>query len=94
MRDHGLFAAAELATGALMETTIKTDVIIVGAGPTGLSLAVQLMCYDIDFVIFDKKEGVTDLSNPHSAPSTGTSTIIMMKDSEMRKMDASCWYPF
>lgn len=45
-----------------METTIKTDVIIVGAGPTGLSLAVQLMRYDIDFVIFDKKEGVTDLS--------------------------------
>ncbi|MBH8551017.1 FAD-dependent monooxygenase [Nostocaceae cyanobacterium CENA357] len=45
-----------------MKTTIKTDVIIVGAGPTGLSLAVQLMRYGIDFVIFDKKEGVTDLS--------------------------------
>ncbi|KAB8334384.1 pentachlorophenol monooxygenase [Scytonema tolypothrichoides VB-61278] len=45
-----------------METTIKTDVIIVGAGPTGLTLAVQLMRYGIDFVIFDKKEGVTDLS--------------------------------
>lgn len=42
--------------------TIKTDVIIVGAGPTGLSLAVQLMRYGIDFVIFDKKEGITDLS--------------------------------
>ena len=45
-----------------METTIKTDVIIVGAGPTGLSLAVQLIRYGIDFVIFDLKEGVTDLS--------------------------------
>lgn len=41
---------------------MKTDVIIVGAGPTGLSLAVQLMRYGVDFVIFDKKEGVTDLS--------------------------------
>lgn len=45
-----------------METIIKTDVIIVGAGSTGLSLAVQLMRYGIDFAIFDKKEGVTDLS--------------------------------
>ncbi len=45
-----------------METTIKTDVIIVGAGPTGLSLAVQLIRYGIDFVIFDKKENLTDLS--------------------------------
>lgn len=45
-----------------MNTPIKTDVMIVGAGPTGLSLAVQLMRYNIDFVIVDKKEGVTDLS--------------------------------
>lgn len=45
-----------------METTIKTDVIIVGAGPTGLSLAVQLLRYGIDFVILDTKAGVTDLS--------------------------------
>lgn len=44
-----------------METT-KTDVIIVGAGPTGLSLAIQLMRYNIKFVIFDPKEGVTELS--------------------------------
>src|SRR5262245_46279662 len=42
--------------------TIKIDVIIVGAGPTGLSLAAQLMRYGIDFVLFDKKEGITDLS--------------------------------
>ena len=46
----------------MMETVTKTDVIIVGAGPTGLSLAAQLIRYGIDFVIFDKKEGVTDLS--------------------------------
>lgn len=45
-----------------METVTKTDVIIVGAGPTGLSLAVQLMHYGIDFIIFDKKESVTELS--------------------------------
>jgi 2-polyprenyl-6-methoxyphenol hydroxylase-like FAD-dependent oxidoreductase len=45
-----------------METVTKTDVIIVGAGPTGLSLAVQLIRYGIDFKIFDQKEGVTDLS--------------------------------
>ncbi|RUT02828.1 oxygenase [Dulcicalothrix desertica PCC 7102] len=45
-----------------METITKTEVLIVGAGPTGLSLAAQLMRYGIDFVIFDKKEGVTDLS--------------------------------
>ncbi len=46
----------------MMETVTNTDVIIVGAGPTGLSLAAQLILYGIDFVIFDKKEGVTDLS--------------------------------
>jgi 2-polyprenyl-6-methoxyphenol hydroxylase-like FAD-dependent oxidoreductase len=42
-----------------MGTIIKTDVIIVGAGPTGLSLACQLVRYGIDFVIIDKKAGVT-----------------------------------
>ncbi|BCM92314.1 pentachlorophenol 4-monooxygenase [Abditibacteriota bacterium] len=41
---------------------MKTEVVIVGAGPTGLSLAAQLMRYGIDFVICDKKEGVTELS--------------------------------
>ena len=45
-----------------MQNTIQTDVIIVGAGPTGLALAVQLLRYNIDFVIFDQKEGVTELS--------------------------------
>jgi 2-polyprenyl-6-methoxyphenol hydroxylase-like FAD-dependent oxidoreductase len=41
---------------------MKTDVIIVGAGPTGLALASQLMRYGIDFVIFDQKETTTPFS--------------------------------
>lgn len=36
--------------------------IIVGAGPTGLALACQLTRYGVDFVILDKKEGVTPYS--------------------------------
>lgn len=39
-----------------------TDVLIVGAGPTGLSLACQLIRYGVDFLILDKKEGVTPYS--------------------------------
>ncbi|MBA3785412.1 MAG: FAD-dependent monooxygenase [Acidobacteria bacterium] len=45
-----------------MNEKIKTDVIIVGAGPTGLSLACQLVRYGIDFVIVEKNEGVTPYS--------------------------------
>ncbi|MEP6718563.1 MAG: FAD-dependent monooxygenase [bacterium] len=45
-----------------MPSTVKTDVIIVGAGPTGLALACQLTRYQVDFVIFDKSEGVTAYS--------------------------------
>src|SRR5437868_14370352 len=45
-----------------MKTTIKTDVIIIGAGPTGLSLAVQLSRYGIDFIIVEQREGVTPFS--------------------------------
>jgi 2-polyprenyl-6-methoxyphenol hydroxylase-like FAD-dependent oxidoreductase len=41
---------------------IKTGVVIIGAGPTGLSLACQLVRHDIDFVIVDKNEGVTPYS--------------------------------
>lgn len=41
---------------------MKTDVIIVGAGPTGLALACQLIRYGVDFAILDKKENTT----PHS----------------------------
>src|ERR1044072_956003 len=42
--------------------TLHTDVIIVGAGPTGLSLACQLIRYGIDFVVVEKNEGVTPYS--------------------------------
>lgn len=45
-----------------MPSTIKTDVIIAGAGPTGLSLACQLLRYGIDFVIIEKNETVTPFS--------------------------------
>ena len=41
---------------------VNTEVIIVGAGPTGLALACQLIRYGVDFVIIDKKEGVTPYS--------------------------------
>lgn len=45
-----------------MAITTKTDVIIVGAGPTGLSLACQLIRYGIDFVVVEKNEGITPFS--------------------------------
>jgi 2-polyprenyl-6-methoxyphenol hydroxylase-like FAD-dependent oxidoreductase len=38
------------------------EVMIVGAGPTGLSLACQLIRYGVDFLILDKKETVTPYS--------------------------------
>ncbi len=40
----------------------ETDVIIIGAGPTGLSLACQLVRYGINFVIVEKNEAVTPYS--------------------------------
>lgn len=45
-----------------MPSAIKTDVIIVGAGPTGLSLACQFIRYGIDFVVIEKNEGITAFS--------------------------------
>ncbi|MBC7929436.1 MAG: FAD-dependent monooxygenase [Rubrivivax sp.] len=45
-----------------METTVSTDVVIIGAGPTGLSLACQLIRYGIDFIVVEKREGVTAFS--------------------------------
>lgn len=45
-----------------MEAKIRTDVVIVGAGPTGLSLACQFIRYGVDFVILEKREGVTPYS--------------------------------
>ena len=42
--------------------TINTDIIIIGAGPTGLSLACQLIRYGIDFVVVEKNATVTPFS--------------------------------
>ncbi len=36
---------------------INTDVVIIGAGPTGLSLAYQLIRYGVDFIVVEKNEG-------------------------------------
>jgi 2-polyprenyl-6-methoxyphenol hydroxylase-like FAD-dependent oxidoreductase len=46
----------------MSETIIKTDVLIVGAGPTGLALAAQFIRYGVNFVIVDQKEGITPYS--------------------------------
>jgi len=43
-------------------TTTKTDVIIIGAGPTGLALACQLTRYGVGFVAIEKNGGVTPYS--------------------------------
>ena len=40
----------------------KTQVIIIGAGPTGLSMAAQLIRHKIDFIIIEKNEKTTHLS--------------------------------
>ena len=45
-----------------MPTSNNPDVLIVGAGPTGLALACQLIRYGIDFTIIDKKESITPYS--------------------------------
>ena len=41
---------------------MQTDILIVGAGPTGLALACQLIRYGVDFVMIDKKETTTPYS--------------------------------
>jgi 2-polyprenyl-6-methoxyphenol hydroxylase-like FAD-dependent oxidoreductase len=45
-----------------METATRTDVVIIGAGPTGLSLACQFVRYGLDFVIVEKNETITPYS--------------------------------
>ena len=45
-----------------MNESTQTDVLIVGAGPTGLALGGQLSRYGIAFEIVEKREGVTDFS--------------------------------
>jgi 2-polyprenyl-6-methoxyphenol hydroxylase-like FAD-dependent oxidoreductase len=44
------------------EQSTSTDVVIVGAGPTGLALACQFIRYGINFVVVDKREGITPYS--------------------------------
>jgi 2-polyprenyl-6-methoxyphenol hydroxylase-like FAD-dependent oxidoreductase len=46
----------------IINTTIQTDVLIIGADPTGLALACQFVRYGIDFVMIEKREGVTSYS--------------------------------
>jgi 2-polyprenyl-6-methoxyphenol hydroxylase-like FAD-dependent oxidoreductase len=46
----------------IVATPIKTEVLIIGAGPTGLSLACQLVRNGTDFVIVEKNEGITPYS--------------------------------
>lgn len=45
-----------------METITHTDVLITGAGPTGLALACQFIRHGVDFVIIDTKETITPFS--------------------------------
>ena len=42
-----------------MNRSLNTDIIIIGAGPTGLMAANQLMRFGISFIILDKKNGPT-----------------------------------
>jgi 2-polyprenyl-6-methoxyphenol hydroxylase-like FAD-dependent oxidoreductase len=45
-----------------MGTTIRTEVVIVGAGPTGLNLACQFVRHGVDFVVVEQHGGVTPYS--------------------------------
>jgi len=42
--------------------TKQTDVLIIGAGPTGLALACQLVRHGVDFIIVEKNAAVTSYS--------------------------------
>jgi 2-polyprenyl-6-methoxyphenol hydroxylase-like FAD-dependent oxidoreductase len=56
------FTLEEMMNHSQVDTTIQTDVLIVGAGSTGLALACQFVRYGIDFVLIEKREGVTAYS--------------------------------
>lgn len=45
-----------------MNEASNTDVVIIGAGPTGLALACQLIRHGVDFIILDREEGITPYS--------------------------------
>ncbi|XOV92904.1 MAG: FAD-dependent monooxygenase [Bacteroidota bacterium] len=46
-------------TSKISGGALETDVLIIGAGPTGLMAANQLSRFGIEFIIIDKKEGPT-----------------------------------
>lgn len=46
----------------MAEEIIKTEVVIIGAGPTGLALACQLLRYGVDFVVIERSESITPYS--------------------------------
>lgn len=46
----------------MQENKSKTQVVIVGAGPTGLSMAAQLQRFGVDFILLEKNPGITNLS--------------------------------
>ena len=58
----GLNAIVDEAFAFFRISMMKTDVIIIGAGPTGLALACQFIRQGVSFVIIDKNESTT----PHS----------------------------
>ena len=45
-----------------MKGQTETDVLIIGAGPTGLSLASQLLRYGVDFIVVEKNAELTPYS--------------------------------
>lgn len=59
---RGFVRRARLVRLGHMLEPIKTDVLVVGAGPTGLSLACQFIRHGVDFVVVEKNGGVTPYS--------------------------------
>jgi FAD binding domain-containing protein len=55
-------SAGMLYKGASQIMNQKTDVLIIGGGATGPSLACQIERYGIDFIIAEENEGVTPYS--------------------------------
>lgn len=47
---------------AFYNWAMQTDVLVIGAGPTGLALAVQLIRYGVDFVVVDERVSTTPYS--------------------------------
>lgn len=65
MSDYGIPVSPNRkrpAANLEMEIPLNTDVLIIGAGPTGLSLACQFVRYGVDFIILEKSDGLTPYS--------------------------------